>query len=782
MPLAIGLDDLDVKTGYRYFSTDLLTNVVLAELSLTDVSYERSIKTAGSFSANIAIIPQTATMDIYETTMPGKTGLYVLRNGECVWGGIIWSRTYDIVRKTLSIQGLEFVSYLHHRLIWKTLNLKYEGATIIKSGATARVSLSATDTYAFAPNAPVRIDFYEISDWSYNGTYAVRNNQDLPSDLYPVSPPAPTPAVHGNIDLTSRPNVYNPDGSISTVLSFSFNDDSSTPAYEVIIPRISDDGYTLSEDEAIELYRSSGKHLGKFTTVAAAVQYATEIHTLQEQNITQDYFTISIPGLPNGTYTDASVSVRQDTYDYLRNMLQTLAVDFSNVVFPNDEIEPGSSEEYGINLISATNGIGRVTTSADHGLISGQTLQIKNLNSTYNGTWVVIDVISTRTVTFDLQDSSITVAASTPTFQTISVSATALVAYEATLTCIGANTLTPGDTVTVSGVDSGTLASPVFDGVQIVNTTTPISGSNLFAFSYTTASPIDIAIGAAQIGGTVTIRPVVVNSTFGSYPGNADLGIDYSTYAYSGNSVKEKQVFRGYELLNVGEKLDEYADALIGFEYRIDCAYDVATDSFTRTFVLVPIDFPNPPTAGEVSPISRYGADKLVFEYPGSISNLTIQESAENAATRFFVVGNDSELGEDASQPYSVAAATELLSDGWPLLDAEHDMQNETDESVLYTNAERYLIEARPPIVSITLNCNGAMYPAVGSYVPGDWCSLIVNDPFVQMRLANDLEPRDTVIVRKIDSYSVSVPNSPAFPETVSIVLIPEWQVDARGN
>ena len=80
---------------YRYFTTDLLTNTVLAEIPFRGVSFGRSIKAAGSFSGEIVVIPETASMDIYDSTMPGKTALYVVRDGVCVWGGIIWSRAYN---------------------------------------------------------------------------------------------------------------------------------------------------------------------------------------------------------------------------------------------------------------------------------------------------------------------------------------------------------------------------------------------------------------------------------------------------------------------------------------------------------------------------------------------------------------------------------------------------------------------------------------------------------------------------------------------------------------
>jgi hypothetical protein len=197
---------------------------------------------------------------------------------------------------------------------------------------------------------------------------------------------------------------------------------------------------------------------------------------------------------------------------------------------------------------------------------------------------------------------------------------------------------------------------------------------------------------------------------------------------------------------------------------------------------LIPINFPDPPAAGEVSPITRYGAQNLVFEYPGNISNATLDESAEDAATRFFIVGNDSDLGQDASQPYSAATATEFLSTGWPLLDQEEARGDSFDEEVLYDYAARYLSEFLPPISDLKINVNGSLAPTVGSYSPGDWCSVIINDDFIKLRLESALEPRSDIIVRKIESYSVSVPDNPSFPEEVDLRLITEWEVDKVGQ
>lgn len=107
-----------------------------------------------------------------------------------------------------------------------------------------------------------------------------------PQPNMPMRPPGgmvgPAPPVTGgnqpgNIDLTNRPQVRNPDGSISTVRSASFNID----GHEVLLPTVSDDGRNLSEDEAVDLYLQSGKNLGKFTAPDEATAHAKRLHNDQ---------------------------------------------------------------------------------------------------------------------------------------------------------------------------------------------------------------------------------------------------------------------------------------------------------------------------------------------------------------------------------------------------------------------------------------------------------------------------------------------------------------------
>lgn len=89
-----------------------------------------------------------------------------------------------------------------------------------------------------------------------------------------MTQPVPGLLAPGNIDIHSRPVVQNPDGTISTVRSISINADGR----EVLIPTVSDDGRVLSNTDAIDLFRRTGRHLGMFRDVNTANAYAARLH------------------------------------------------------------------------------------------------------------------------------------------------------------------------------------------------------------------------------------------------------------------------------------------------------------------------------------------------------------------------------------------------------------------------------------------------------------------------------------------------------------------------
>lgn len=99
----------------------------------------------------------------------------------------------------------------------------------------------------------------------------------------------------GNVDLRRRPTLHNPDGSISTIRSMSFTDDDGK---EVLIPTITPQGVAMTQDQAIDYYRNTKQHLGKFDSPQSATAYAKR---LSEEMGRQQASGPMSPGAP-GTY------------------------------------------------------------------------------------------------------------------------------------------------------------------------------------------------------------------------------------------------------------------------------------------------------------------------------------------------------------------------------------------------------------------------------------------------------------------------------------------------
>jgi len=105
-----------------------------------------------------------------------------------------------------------------------------------------------------------------------------------------MAPENPTPkglTEPGNIDLNKRPVVKNADGSISTVLSRSFEFDGKT----VLLPSVSDDGRILSSEETVATYKKTGQHLGIFDNHTDADIYAEALHSSKIWKADLDYYT-----------------------------------------------------------------------------------------------------------------------------------------------------------------------------------------------------------------------------------------------------------------------------------------------------------------------------------------------------------------------------------------------------------------------------------------------------------------------------------------------------------
>jgi len=657
---------------YRYFLTDLLSNQIISEVPFKGVSFERANRRAGSFSGTIPFLESTEGLNLYEATMPGRSGLYITRNNVCVWGGIIWGRSYDVESQELSVDGGEFLSYFYHRNIWQTLQYgsEYIGvASYSVSSGTATVTTELP--HGFAADDKVAITFT-------------------------------SPLVDG----------------IQTV-----------------------------------------------TNVPSATQF--------------QFSTTSADG--SGFSTSGACRFLVDSYDLARNLVFRMSSDLGGLGFANEFIKPAKEFEESVVSKQRSANIVTLRTSNEHEIIPGQEIELLEVDADIDGFHTVTEVPDNRTVKFEKFGSDIP-RTSLPGNRIFNVVTKSLQSNVATIELDQPHGASVGQTVFLFGVDgffTGILDKTFNGRFTVTDVPSPTS------FSYSSGGILNQPPSSVS-GGIASFGSRIVYGDYGPYGSNADLGFAFENLDKSG-FYQETKTYRGFEQQTVGEILEEYSNVVDGgFEYRIDCDYDFDTASFTRTFRLFPVSLGSPPPAGDVYAVTDFGAEKITFEYPGNIEKFEIEESAEDAATRFFVVGNIEDLNNEASQPYAGAAYREFLDNksgrSWPLLDLTEKLDEVSNEGELHRYAEDFLYESLPPVSTYSISVNGSLDPQVGSFFPGQWCTLIIDDPFIQQRLASDQEPRDDVIIRKIESFKVKVPDSPSFPEMVDLKITTDWKVDQRGE
>lgn len=119
----LGAVDETTQRQYAYYITDIRTNEVIAELPFLDVSYATALSDKADFNGSITINPETNIYDVRSSTAPGKAGIYVMRDSEPVWGGMIWKRRYNAATRKVDVVASTFESYLGKRL--QPISLKF---------------------------------------------------------------------------------------------------------------------------------------------------------------------------------------------------------------------------------------------------------------------------------------------------------------------------------------------------------------------------------------------------------------------------------------------------------------------------------------------------------------------------------------------------------------------------------------------------------------------------------------------------------------------------------
>jgi hypothetical protein len=87
-----------------------------------------------------------------------------------------------------------------------------------------------------------------------------------------------------NIDVSKLPTVRNPDGSVSTVRTIGIEMDGK----HYLIPTVIG-GRVVSDDEAIDAFKRTGRHLGVFSTREASDEAGRRLHEAEERRTGEKY-------------------------------------------------------------------------------------------------------------------------------------------------------------------------------------------------------------------------------------------------------------------------------------------------------------------------------------------------------------------------------------------------------------------------------------------------------------------------------------------------------------
>lgn len=128
----------------RYYTADLLTNAVIAELPLYGVYMDKILNGAGNFTGTFVLDSGLGPGEdsiLINGSIPGQQALYVERDGIIIWAGPIWSRTYQASSETVQLTAQTFESVFEH--IVMTTDQIYaavEQVTILSTWLTAMMA------------------------------------------------------------------------------------------------------------------------------------------------------------------------------------------------------------------------------------------------------------------------------------------------------------------------------------------------------------------------------------------------------------------------------------------------------------------------------------------------------------------------------------------------------------------------------------------------------------------------------------------------------------------
>ena len=100
-----------------YYSFDVMTLTLLAELPFAKVTFSQRLNTPGSFTGTLKLSDRgVANLDPIGATNPSKTLTLIDLDGQIIWGGLNSTRTFSNTTHGLTVAGRETWAYFTQRL------------------------------------------------------------------------------------------------------------------------------------------------------------------------------------------------------------------------------------------------------------------------------------------------------------------------------------------------------------------------------------------------------------------------------------------------------------------------------------------------------------------------------------------------------------------------------------------------------------------------------------------------------------------------------------------
>lgn len=203
------------------------------------------------------------------------------------------------------------------------------------------------------------------------------------------------------------------------------------------------------------------------------------------------------------------------------------------------------------------------------------------------------------------------------------------------------------------------------------------------------------------------------------------------------SGFKRERNAYAYELNTIWDELLRLSNLINGFDFRIIPYREAGTGKLKKK-----LTFGYPELSNNTPENPAH-----LFESNRNIIDSKVNISSYDSALRVYAIGE----GEGESQKVAIADDSAALAEGFPRYEISASYKGVKEHSTLVSHAQSLLQENRNPLVSVSVTVRGNDDPYVGSYVPGDW---------VRLKLDNVWFPEGFDRVFRITEVTVNLDNT----------------------